>query len=299
MKLIRCATLSVADLDRAQENYCQWLDYRMLEHGKLDPTLAASWQAPASAGARFCVLQPASGRDVFLRLVQNAPHPDYRALRTYGWNAIEVCVQDVLKVAERMAASPFEIIGPPREIEGLDAIHPMQVQAPDGEIVYLTEIRDDLPDFDLPRARTLIDCLFILVMGCSDMPTSLAWIEEHIKLDVGRREMAIVYTMIAKAYGLPLEEPHVIATMIHDRDVFLELDQYPDAAIARPTFAGQLAPGISVGSFMHPDFADVAERCQSLWISPPAVFDSCVYDGRLAATVAAPDGTLFEVIDGR
>ncbi len=299
MKLIRCATVSVADLDRARDNYCQWLGYQAVEAGVLDSALAESWNAPESGGARYAVLQPGSGRKVYLRLIENPPHPDYKALRTYGWNAIEVCVQDVLRVAQRMADSPYQIIGPPKQIEGVSAIFPMQVQAPDGEIVYLTEIRDNLPDFDLPRAKTLIDCLFILVMGCSDLPASLDWIEQHIKLDIGRREMAIVYTMIAKAYNLPEQDLHVIATMVHGRDVFVELDQYPDAATPRPQHAGHLLPGIALGSFVHPQFDAVATACESLWIRPPAIYDSCVYDGRLSATVAAPDGTLFEVIDGR
>ena len=79
---------------------------------------------------------------------------------------------DVLKVAERMAASGFEIIGPPREIETLPAIFPMQVKGPDGEIVYLTQVRSDLPDFDITRAEALIDRLFIMVMACADLPAS-------------------------------------------------------------------------------------------------------------------------------
>ena len=77
----------------------------------------------------------------------------------------------------------------PREIEGLDAIYPMQVQGPDGEIVYLTQIRDDLPAFDLPRAEAPIDRLFILVMACSDMNASLDWLEAFVGFSVGRRRM--------------------------------------------------------------------------------------------------------------
>lgn len=298
MKLIRCATLSVADVGAASARYCEWLDYSEVERGTLPAALAAAWGAPASAGRDYAVLRPASGRDVFLRFVAGEPHPDYAPLRSYGWNAIELCVEDVLAVNERMLRSPFEIVGPPRELDGLPAIFPMQVRGPDGEIVYFTQIRDDLPEYDLPRAQSLIDCLFILVVGCSDLDASLAWVAAHLHLDAGRT-MAIVYTMIANAYGLPEEDPHALATMVHGRDVFLELDQYPEAAIDRPQHAGALPPGIALGSFIHPEFDRVAASCDGLWIAPPAVYDSCVYDGRAAATVAAPDGTLFEVIDWR
>ena len=148
MKLLRAATLSVSNLDRAIANYCEWLDYSVEEQGEIDAGLAASWGTPGAAGRLFAVLRPASGRDVFLRFIENRIHPEYVPLRTYGWAAIELCVQDVLQANARMERSPFEIIGPPREIDGLPAIYPMQVKGPDGEIVYLTQIRDDLPAFE-------------------------------------------------------------------------------------------------------------------------------------------------------
>ena len=298
MKLMRAATLSVADLDRSLDIYTQWLDYSVEEQSPVVDELAASWGAPAAAGNRSAVLRPASGRDIFIRFIENEPHPNYVPLRTYGWAAIEICVQDVLAVNERMRDAPFEIIGPPREIEGLDAINPMQVKGPDGEIVYFTQIRDDLPEFDLPRAEALIDRLFILVLACSDMNASLDWLEQHIGFGVGRRKLEIVYTMLAKAFGLPEEDLHVISTMVHGRDVFLELDQLPDIATARPGSVGALPQGVAIGTFRHPDFDAVNERCKDLWITPPQVHDSAVYGGKRSGTVRAPDGTLVEIVEG-
>jgi len=297
LKLLRSATLSVADLARSCALYTEFLDYTVEEQAPLSPAVAASWGAVGSAEQASAVLRPASGHDIFLRLVENPAHPDYRPLRSYGWAAIEICVEDVLAANERMLGAPFEIIGPPREIEGLDAIYPMQVKGPDQEIVYLTQIRDDLPAFDLPRAEAAIDRLFILVMGCSDLNASLDWIEQNIGFQVGRRKMDIVYTMLAKAYGTPEDELHTIATMVHERDVFLELDQYPPAAVARPGRAGELPQGVALGSFLHPDFDALCERLENRWITPPTIHSSCVYDGRRSATVAAPDGTLFELIE--
>lgn len=293
---MRAATLSVADLQRAVDVYCEWLDYSVEEQGEVDADLAASWGAPMAAGRRFAVLRPASGHDIFIRMIENRIHPDYVALRTFGWAAIEICVEDVLAANERILKSPFEIIGPPKEIDGLPAIYPMQMKGPDQEIVYLTQIRDDLPAFDLPRAEALIDRLFILVMACSDMKASLAWMRDHIRIDIGRDEMEIVYTMLANAFGLPLEEPHIISTMVHGKDVFLELDQMPPQAAARPGFDGELPQGVAIGTFWHPDFDAIDERCKALWIKPPAVHDSVVYGGRRAGTLRAPDGTLVEIV---
>lgn len=298
MKLIRAATLSVADLERSIELYGTFLDYSVAETGAVDAELAASWGCPAASGMRYAVLKPASGRDVFLRFVESESHREFVPLTSFGWAAIEICVQDVLKVNERMRASPFEVIGPPRQIEGLDAIYPMQVKGPDGEIVYLTEIRDDLPEFDLPRAEALIDRLFILVMGCSDMDASLDWLAAYAGLTVGRRRMEIVYTMLAKAFDLPEENLHAISTMVHERDVFLELDQLPPAATTRPRHPQALPPGVSLGTFWHPDFSTIDATCRSVWITPPRQHRSIVYAGKRAATLRAPDGTLVELVEG-
>jgi len=291
MELLRAATLTVPDAEAAAARYGEWLDYSVVERGVVRQDLAISWGCPASAGRAFVVCRPASGADVFIRFVEGRPPPDYRPLRTFGWAAIEICVQDTLAVNARMERSPFEIIGPPRELDGLPAIFPMQVRGPDQEIVYLTQIRDNLPAYDLPRAGALIDKLFILVLACSDLQTSLDWFERELKLSPGR-SMDIVYTMIANAFGLPHAQKHTIATMIHGRDCFLELDQYPDAATARPTEPGALPPGVAVTTFRHPDFDAL-----SGWIVPPVARDGAVYGGRRSGTLRAPDGVLVEVVE--
>lgn len=297
MKLLRAATLSVANLERSVDLYTRFLDYTVAEQGTVDAALAASWGAPQTAGRRMAVLRPASGADIFLRFVENDIHPDYVPLRTYGWAAIEINVLDVLKVAERMAESGFEIIGPPREIETLPAIFPMQVKGPDGEIVYLTQVRSDLPDFDITRAEALIDRLFIMVMACSDLPASLAWMEQHTRLQIGRPHLPIVYTMLANAFNLPVEQLHVIATMIDGRDVFLELDQYPEQATPRPHIPGLLPQGIAVGSILTPHFDAILANSSQYFVAPPQAHASVVYGGARAVTLRAPDGTLVEMVE--
>lgn len=298
MKLLRAATLTTPDVGAAARRYEAWLDYRRVEEGEVSAALAASWGAPAAAGRRFAVLRPRSGAEVFLRFVEGSAPADYRPLRSHGWAAIEICVENVLEVDARMKASPFEIIGPPREIAGLPAIFPMQVKGPDDEIVYLTEIRDDLPAYDLPRAASLVDKLFIVVLACADLGESLAWFERTLGLSPGRT-MDIEYTMLAAAFGTPKERLYTIATMTHGRDVFLELDQYPEEAVPRPRRAGELPPGVALATFLHPDFDAVAEAVGAGWIAPPARRDGPVYGGGRAGVLAAPDGTLVEVVEAR
>lgn len=291
MKLLRAATLTVADPKATAARYAEWLDYVEVESGRLPADLAAAWGCPASAGKTYVVQRPSSGAAVFLRFVEGDPVPAYVPLRTYGWAAVEICVQDVEAVNERMLKSPFEIIGPPRQVPGLPTIYPMQVKGPDQEIVYLTQINGDLPDQDLPRAASLIDKLFILVMAASDLNHSLEWFRDVVGLSFGR-SVEIPYTMISKAFGLPMDSKHTLCTMTDERDIFLELDQLPAEATVRPRHDGQLPPGIALCTLLHRDLSSI----KADWITPPTVRDGPFYEGRLTGTLRAPDGTLVELV---
>ena len=81
--------------------------------------------------------------------------------------------------------------------------------------------------------------------------------------------------------------------MIHGRDVFLELDQYPPAAIVRPQHAGQLVPGCAIGTLWHPDF----DSLKGPWISPPVRRSGPIYKDRRTATMKDPDGALIEIVE--
>ena len=291
MNLLRAATLTVADPEATAARYAEWLDYSVIERGVIAADLAAAWGTPASAGRAFVVCRPASGQDVFLRFIQGHPPTNYRPLRTYGWAALEICVADTLAVAERMARSPFEIIGPPRELDGMPEIFPMQVRGPDDEIVYLTQIRGQMPGNRLPVAQSLIDRLFILVLAGSDLTATRRWFAKDLKLAVGP-EISLRYTMISKAFGLDMETKHVIATAGHDIDTFLEIDQYPDEATARPREPGALPPGIALVTLEHPDLDSVSAP----WLSAPQPRGGALYDGRRHGLIRGPDGTLIELL---
>jgi catechol 2,3-dioxygenase-like lactoylglutathione lyase family enzyme len=290
MNLLRAATLVTPDAEVAAERYVRWMDYSVVERGPISEELAASWGTPASAGRHAVTIQPASGADVFIRFVEGDPVPEYRPLRTYGWAALEICNQDVMTVNARMETSPFEIIGPPKRIDGLPTIHPMQVKGPDGEIVYLTEILQ--PGNGLPHPGSLIDKLFILVLACSDMDASADWFKASLGLEVGA-SLSIVYNMINDAFGLASDAKHALRTATWEKDVFLEFDQYPDEATPRPGHAGALPPGIALTTLKHPNF----DAVQGEWIVAPAVRQGPVYGGKRAGTLRGPDGVLIEVVE--
>lgn len=292
MNALRAATLGVGDVDATAERYATCFDYQLVERGTVDAALAAMWNAPALAGRRQTVLRPASGAQVFIRLVQAAPAPAYRPLRTHGWAALELCVQDVLAMHERLRGGPFEIIGPPQPVLGLPSIHPMQVRGPDAEIVYLTEIKQGGPGSGLPTARAPVDTLFISVAGCSDMAASARWFEHQLGLCIAPA-VEIPYRMLARAYELPPTQLHRLTTASFDGDTCLELDQYPAAAEPRVVMPGELPPGVGLCSFALPSLG----RVPGPWLWPPAVRAGVVYNGSRVGTLLGPDGLLVELVE--
>jgi catechol 2,3-dioxygenase-like lactoylglutathione lyase family enzyme len=292
--LLKCATHVVGDVGAAVDRYARELDYSVVEQGRLPADLADAWSAPASAGRPYAVMQPSSGTPVFLRFVEGDTVADYRPIRTHGWAAIEICVQDVEVVNQRMIASEkFEVIGAPKPLDGFPTVKPMQVRGPDQETVYLTEIKTDDPHSGLPTPASLVDRPFIMVLACPDLDTTIAWTNEVLGLEV-TEPVSIRYSMIQLAFGLDAEEKTPICIARWKGQTFLEFDQYPAAATPRAAHAGALPPGVAITTMMHPDFA----RLEGHWASPPVVRDGPLYDGRRTGVLRTPEGALLEIVEG-
>lgn len=293
MTLLKCATHVVADLADAVARYERWMDYRTVEQGAVPADLAQAWSAPASAGRPYAVLQPASGEDVFLRFVEGDPVPEYRPIRTYGWAAIELCVSDVDAVNARMQESPFEVIGPPRPLDGFAIIKPMQVRGADLETVYLTQILKPGDETGLPEPQSLVDRPFIMVLACPDLRKTAQWVKDVLGLPM-IDPVAIRYTMIEKAFGLPETAKTELTTASGGGQIFLELDQYPEAATVRPRHDGALPPGVAITTMLYPDFG----RLEGHWSSPPVKREGAVYAGRRTGVLTTPEGALLEIVEG-
>jgi hypothetical protein len=283
MRMLRAATIVSGDPAAAARRYADWFGYAVLEAGVVTPAMAAHWGAPAMVGRDFSVVGPASGVPVFLRFVAGTAVPEFRPLRTFGWGAIELCVADVRAVHERMKGAPFEIIGPPKALDGDPGIWPMQVLGPDGEMVFLTEIRADEPGARLPRAACFVDCLFIAVLACPDVGAAREWFGAELGLS-GGPDFTLAYTTLSRAFGLPAETKHRIAVLGHQGDAFLQLDEYPAGATARPCADGELPPGVAMVSFAVPGLA------------AGVALDGVVYGGGRSVVRAMPGGALVELV---
>jgi len=289
---LRAATLTVADLARAIDRYTRWFDYAVVERGVIAPDLAAAWGAPGVAGSRQAVLRPASGRAVDLRLIERPMAPGFSAMAAPGWTALELCVADVHQAHARMQDSPFVVVGPPNAIANLPTIHPMQVEGPDGEFVFLTQILPGGVAEGLPTAQAPIDTLFICVLGCCDRAACAQWFAQMLGLAIAP-PLDIPYRTLSRALGLPLDTRHTICTASRDGQLFLELDQYPAGAVPRAAQPGDLVPGVALVTVWH----DRLDTVPGPWLSPPALRAGTIYAGRRSGVLRMPEGALVELVE--
>lgn len=242
------ATVVTPDLDAAIAAYCDYLGYTGAAPVLVGEALAAIWGTPKAAHARMAVLRPESGEARFIRLVEGATAPDCRPLASLGWTAIEIVVQDLHALAERLADSPFRIIGPPAvlDFDFTDAISAMQVVGPGGEILYLTQIDGVIPGFDLAEARSFVGQMFIMVLatkGIADAAVLYAAHGAHVAPEIAAR-----ITILSEAYGLPADYRHALATVALAERSLIEIDAFPATAVARPASAIGLPSGIAMVS---------------------------------------------------
>ncbi len=285
-------TITTPDLDLALADYRDRLGLQLVEQGALSADLTAGWATPASTGARFATLGPISGAPCFLRLVEQATPADFHPTRTYGWAAFEITVQDAYGWPAKLAGSGFDIVGAPKEIEGLPYFVAMQMTGRGREMIYLNEVRQNTPSSDLPKAASPVDHIFIVILACADRPAALDWYRDRINLDIGG-SYTIEYTMINKAFALP-DGHHSTITMVQKgRLPIIEVDGYPAAATVRPGPAGALPAGNAIVTLAVDDF----DALRLDWIMPPVVRDGAIYAGRRSATVRGPAGELLELIE--
>lgn len=284
--------ISTPDLAGALGDYRDVLGLRLAEQGALPADLAASWGCPASAGAPYALLQPASGAHCFLRLVEAPTPPDFAPTRSYGWAAFELTVQDVFGWPARLQGSGFDIVGPPKALEGLPYFVPMQVTGRGREMIYLNEVAQNTPTSDLPKAASLTDHVFIVILAANDREASLKWFEEALKLDVST-SYSLAYSMINTAFALPADYRSTITMVQKGRLPIVEVDDYPPEATARPGDPQALPAGNALVTLAVDDL----EAIEAPFIAPPVRRDGPLYGGRRTATVRGRAGELIELIE--
>lgn len=288
---IHAVTLVVPDVDAMAAAYTRWLDHRVVARGTVDAAAARSWDAPAMAGRRELLLAPASGERVYLRCIESAPVAGTAPLRTLGWNATEILVQDPDALAARLADSPFRVIGPPADLAYNEHIRALQALGPAGELLYLTRITPGKSLFDLGSAATFVDRVFIVVAAGHDVAAMLAFHRDVLGMPVTAARPTTV-GILNEAWDLPPDHQTLLGIARLPRGFLVEVDEYPPAAAPRPQRMGELPPGMAMVTFVARDLEGVSDRA----LAPAVALQGAPYDGRRALTLRGAAGELIELV---
>ena len=284
--------VTTPDLAGSIRDYRGILGLELVERAQLSGALAASWGCPDSAGAMMATLMPVSCADCAIRLIEQDIPDNFRPTSSFGWAAYEITVQDVYGWPDKLKSSGFDIVGPPREIEGLPYFVAMQMTGRGREMIYLNEVRMNTPSSDLPQAHSPVDHIFIVILATADRAGAVDWYARHLGLDEGGT-YTLEYTMINKAFGLADGTQSSITMVQKGRLPIIEVDDYPGSAVVRPGHAGRLPPGNALVSIAVESLDAVALD----YITPPQVRVEAPYKGRRAATVFGPAGERLELIE--
>jgi hypothetical protein len=231
--------------------------------------------------------------DVFIRAVQAPAAPDYRPLTTYGWNAIEIIVDNPESLRERLRAAPFTVIGEPKPLNGYPSIHAFQVRGRCGEVLYLTAETGDRSKSMLPPPGGTVGRVFIMVVAGPDIEKQLDWYSRNFAMArtaVRDRPVGV----LQRAQGKPDDATFPLTTLrLANSGNLIELDGYGAGTGARAAPAGALPPGIAIASFGVRNLGDL----QLDFIRPPAIQRGAAYGGHRSATARGAAGELVELIE--
>lgn len=290
---IVAVTIAAPDLQAVEAAYVRHLQYEVVERGMVSHELAEAWQAPKVEARKYLLMRPASGEPVYLRFVESPPVAAYQPLRTHGWNATEILVEDPDRLAEQLAQSPFRIVGPPRPLTMNPKVRAMQVVGPANELLYLTRIPPGGSLFDLGSAKSWVDRTFIVVVGGPDMRAMQAFYRDVLGMPVTDSSLSVV-GVLNDAYQQPADAMTPLAIARLPKNFLIEIDEYPRAAQPRPQLAGELPPGMALVSFAVESLGARALP----WIVAPQARTAAPYSGREVGLLRGAAGELIEVVIG-
>jgi hypothetical protein len=214
---------------------------------ELGVTEANRWQAKELVGSRAIQVCGINGG---VRFIEAKTYQNPLPLRTFGWSALEICVDDVHKYVAQAVNAGFVVLNEAVPLAGTAKPLPLiaaQLAGINGEVVYITQILSEVPNFELPDVSKESGSIFICVLGASDLAESRKIIEANFEVRrASDREVAI--RVINRVYEKPIETLHRLSSLQLAGRNAIEIDQLPVEGKAREVTKDQLPPGISIVS---------------------------------------------------
>ena len=187
--------------------YTQWLHQQVSGTGILDGESAAALGFRQLEGQQYWLLSNTRGRQ-WLQIIDYPEAVAQDSLANYGWLAMEVLVEDVDKLAESLADSPFQLLRPAADLDVSDRIRACQARGP-----------------------------FIPVLSTPSRDESLAQYSaisgnEGLSFDTK-------ITVVNQARGFDLDRRHPVATLQLAGKALIEIDQIAET--------GETTAGIQAG----------------------------------------------------
>ena len=284
---ITAVTITSPDLDRVVDIYSKYLKYRLVSSTRVSADQAKSWDAQSIENSEMVYMSPESSDDFFFRFVEQSSDDDYVPFGTFGWNAAELIVKDVDESAEKLIGSPFEVIGQPADLSFTDQIRAMQILGPSKEIIYLTQFKSKLDEFDSPTPRCDIDQTFIVILAGENIDEMQSFLNETLSIKKAPPMQSRIRA-ISKVFALPEDTKYKSAALAIKDQSLIELDEMPSDAGPRSCRNGFLPPGISIVSFIahESEFIDGS-------------YDSSIpsFENVQARTIKGMSGELIEILN--
>lgn len=281
---IASATVITSDFDAALASYRLALGAEADMPETLDSALAVHLALEELAGNRTAWLS--TGGTSWLRVVEAPDAVPGPSTQLHGWLSLEVLVANVDALAASLP-SAWRVLRPPADLDVSPAIRACQVLGPSGELYYFTQVRAEVPPFELPRTSMRVDRPFIVVLSTPDRGrTQAAW-----EALAGRTAWAFDtrITVLSQALGQPLDSGYPVAVLqLRDR-CLIEIDEVAPAQARQP---GVRYAGVHLVS-IECDSLDGTITGLGRVSRPPG----SGYQGRRAAMWQGPFGERVELIE--
>ena len=252
---IAAVTISTSDLNKMVEVYQEFLRYRVTKSGQITAKESSAWGAENLTNADYVVMQPEKSDDFSFRFIHQPDQSNYIAFKSVGWNAAELIVEDVDGLAVQLENSPFKIIGSPADLSFTKDIRAMQVMGPANEILYLTQFKNKVPEFDSPKPRCSVDQTFIVVLAGKSLDEMQGYFHANFKLPKATVIESRIRS-ISRVFNFPADTKYKAAALALRDQSMIELDELPKEGNNRFSLDGYLPAGISMVSFLYYESSD-------------------------------------------